>query len=128
MSSGTINFECSKCHHRSIIQANLVPGTPLQQGAIPYPISTDIFTCPNCNTDNNLKNLRLQIKEVWKEGSWLGMNRKSDYSIIFNEIEEQLRSFNIEEDLAETMIEVQRLRDIVQEMETKQEPLTYTRT
>jgi hypothetical protein len=56
------------------------------------------------------------------------MNRKSDYSIIFNEIEEQLRSFNIEEDLAETMIEVQRLRDIVEEMEMKQEPLTYTRT
>ena len=39
-----------------------IPGTPLQQGAIPYPISTDIFTCPNCNTDNNLKNLRLQIE------------------------------------------------------------------
>jgi hypothetical protein len=34
----------------------------LEEGAIPYPIDTNMFKCPTCGTDHNLLPIRLQIE------------------------------------------------------------------
>jgi Zn ribbon nucleic-acid-binding protein len=60
--SALIGFECPKCHAQYKIQANLKPGIPLERDCLLYPITNDIFTCPQCNTQNNLSSLRLQLE------------------------------------------------------------------
>ncbi len=57
-----INFECPKCKKKSLIQANLKKGIPLKNNRIPYPIKDDIFKCPNCGTESNIRKIRLQIE------------------------------------------------------------------
>ncbi len=57
-----INFECPKCKKKSLIQANLKKGIPLKNNRFPYPINNDIFKCPNCGTESNIRKIRLQIE------------------------------------------------------------------
>lgn len=56
-----INFECPKCKKKFLIQANLERNIHLRKGRIPYP-DNDIFKCPNCKTESNISNIRLQIE------------------------------------------------------------------
>jgi predicted RNA-binding Zn-ribbon protein involved in translation (DUF1610 family) len=57
-----ITFRCTKCGNSFKIQANLVNNMPLQPGNLPYPINDNIFKCPNCGSDNNLLQARLEIE------------------------------------------------------------------
>lgn len=57
-----INFECPKCKEKFLIQANLKENIPLKKDHIPYPIDNDVFKCPNCGTESNISNIRLQIE------------------------------------------------------------------
>jgi predicted RNA-binding Zn-ribbon protein involved in translation (DUF1610 family) len=57
-----INFECPKCKEKFLIQANLEENIPLKKDHIPYPIDNDVFKCPNCSTESNISNIRLQIE------------------------------------------------------------------
>lgn len=57
-----INFECPKCKEKFLIQANLEKNIPLRKNRIPYPIDDNIFKCPNCSTESNISNVRLQIE------------------------------------------------------------------
>ena len=57
-----INFECPKCKEHFIIQLNLGQSEPLKPGHVPFPIDDNLFKCPNCGTQSNLVNLRLQIE------------------------------------------------------------------
>jgi len=56
------------------------------------------------------------------------MNDKSDYTIIFNQVKEWEKNFDIELNVTETIEEVQKLKKIVEEIDVEREPLTYTRT
>ena len=60
--SAKINFDCSKCHSKFIIQANLEAGLLYEKDSVPYPIDNDIFVCLNCGTQTNLNQARLQIE------------------------------------------------------------------
>ena len=57
-----INFECPKCKEKYLIQANLEKNIPLKKDCIPYPIDNDVFKCPNCGSESNISNIRLQIE------------------------------------------------------------------
>jgi len=57
-----INFECPKCKSRYMIQANLEKNISLRKDRTPYPLKNDVFKCPNCGTESNLSNIRLQIE------------------------------------------------------------------
>ena len=57
-----IDFECPRCHNHFLIQANLNKPAPLQSGHLPYPIDNDIFTCPNCQLQSNIGQIRLQLE------------------------------------------------------------------
>lgn len=57
-----LDASCKKCNHNLKIQANFEKNVVLEQGAIPYPISTDSLVCPNCNEKMNLALLRSQLE------------------------------------------------------------------
>lgn len=56
-----VDFECPSCKSKYTIQANLDKGIPLEKGKQPYP-KDDKFNCPNCKTQSNLGQVRLQIE------------------------------------------------------------------
>ncbi len=62
-----IEFQCSKCNTKSKIQANLKKGIPIQAGFFEYPVSDNIFKCPNCGIENNLIQIRTQIEAQTKK-------------------------------------------------------------
>jgi ClpP class serine protease/predicted RNA-binding Zn-ribbon protein involved in translation (DUF1610 family) len=57
-----ISFECPKCKEKLLIQANLEKNIPLKKNNIPYPIDNDVLKCPNCGTESDIRNIRLQIE------------------------------------------------------------------
>jgi len=57
-----INFECPRCKEKFLIQANLEKNIALKKDRIPYPIDSDVFKCPNCGTESNIRNIRLQVE------------------------------------------------------------------
>lgn len=57
-----IEFGCPKCMTKHKIQANLKKGVPQDTGTILYPIKDNIFKCPNCGTESNISQIRLQIE------------------------------------------------------------------
>lgn len=56
-----MDLDCAKCGHKTLIQANLQPGVPLQANRIPFPADGK-FACPNCGLENDLSALRAQIE------------------------------------------------------------------
>lgn len=56
-----VDFECPSCKSRYPIQANLDKNIKLEVGKFPYP-KDDNFVCPNCKTQSNLGQIRLQIE------------------------------------------------------------------
>jgi ATP-dependent protease ClpP protease subunit len=58
----SLDFECPKCKAHSFIQLNLGQSQKTQPGHILFPVDSNIFVCPNCNTPSNLTHLRLQVE------------------------------------------------------------------
>jgi ribosomal protein L44E len=56
-----VDFECPSCKSKFTIQANLDKNIKLEKGKSPYP-KDDKFICPNCKTQSNLGQMRLQIE------------------------------------------------------------------
>jgi hypothetical protein len=57
------------------------------------------------------------------------MDRKFDYSIIFNQIKnEKSINLHVESNLTETIEEVRKLKRIIDEIGEEQQPLSYTKT
>lgn len=61
-----INLKCAKCSETTKIQANLVKGTPIKAGYIPFPKEPNIF-CPKCRSMLNLSKIRLEIEAKTKK-------------------------------------------------------------
>ena len=61
-----IDFECSNCKHHSKIQANLNQKQPIQTGGTEFP-KDNKFKCPNCQTENDLSELRRAIEAQTKK-------------------------------------------------------------
>lgn len=57
-----LDITCKKCGNKVKVQANLEKGVPLQEGAIPFPVSNNILKCSNCKTEHSLMALREQIE------------------------------------------------------------------
>jgi hypothetical protein len=57
-----INFVCPHCKNPIKIQANLMTHNDLKPGLIPFPVDNNIMRCPNCELENNLTPIRLQIE------------------------------------------------------------------
>ena len=55
------NFKCPRCSEQFSIQLNLKKNVNLEKGNIAYP-KNDIFACPNCGTETNLRFLRLDLE------------------------------------------------------------------
>ncbi len=54
-------FKCSKCMTPHRLHAKLDSSATLPTGALQYP-AKDLFICPNCQNNNNLAPIRLQIE------------------------------------------------------------------
>lgn len=61
-----IDFECPNCKQHSKIQANFDKKQPLQPDCLEYPLDNK-FLCPNCNSENDLSDLRRQIEAQTKK-------------------------------------------------------------
>ncbi|PKQ38498.1 MAG: Clp protease ClpP [Actinobacteria bacterium HGW-Actinobacteria-1] len=61
-----INVECGKCHSKHVVQIDLRPGLPLQDGRIAYPAS-NLLKCPRCGNDIDLTEVRRQIELMTKK-------------------------------------------------------------
>jgi len=61
-----IDFECSNCKNHSNIQANLNQNHPIQPGCVEFP-KDNKFKCPNCQTENDLSELRRAIEAQTKK-------------------------------------------------------------
>lgn len=57
-----IDVPCLKCKHKLKVQFNLERNVRLEEGTIPYPISTDSIDCPKCSEKINLLSIRQQIE------------------------------------------------------------------
>jgi len=55
------DFICPKCSTSYKIQLNLTEKMPLKPGCLSYP-HNDIFVCPNCQTQTDIRGLRLQLE------------------------------------------------------------------
>ena len=60
--SAIADIACKRCKHSFKIQVNLKSSMQLQDGAVPYPISTDSINCPNCNGQIDVKPIRQEIE------------------------------------------------------------------
>jgi hypothetical protein len=60
--SAQIDLRCPKCQQQLKIQANFQKGVPLAAGCLPYPLDNDLIKCPNCGTEQNIANIRLQLE------------------------------------------------------------------
>lgn len=58
----SIESKCGKCQTPSNIQLNLGGKAALKDKHLKYP-ENDIFPCPNCGEENNLKPIRLQLEQ-----------------------------------------------------------------
>ncbi|MHB8276481.1 MAG: SDH family Clp fold serine proteinase [Candidatus Humimicrobiaceae bacterium] len=61
LGSAVINFRCPKCQKDYNLQANLKENIPIDKNNLPFP-KNDIFKCPNCDNESNLKQIKLQIE------------------------------------------------------------------
>ena len=61
-SSATAGIECGKCKHKFKVQINLKKGMRLEEGALPYPISTDSLDCPRCGHSIDVAPIRKSIE------------------------------------------------------------------
>ncbi len=61
-----INVECGRCHAKHVVQIDLRPGLPLQDGRIAYPAS-NLLKCPQCGNDIDLTEARRQIELMTKK-------------------------------------------------------------
>jgi hypothetical protein len=61
-----VDVECANCKTVTKVQANLKPGIPMQDGAIPFP-KDDMFVCPSCQSNINIADLRKQIESQTKK-------------------------------------------------------------
>ncbi|MCK4745236.1 Clp protease ClpP [Candidatus Parcubacteria bacterium] len=61
-----IDFECSNCKRHSKIQANLDKKQILQNGCIEFP-KDNKYKCQNCQTENDLSELRREIEAQTKK-------------------------------------------------------------
>lgn len=61
-----VEVECPKCKTKSMIQANLVKGIALKDGATNFP-KDNIFICPACNNRIDVSNFRRQIESQIKK-------------------------------------------------------------
>jgi hypothetical protein len=64
---GIVDITCNKCNNNLKIQVNLGKRSPLQEGALPFPVKDNILKCPKCGTIHNLTQLRLQIEAQSKK-------------------------------------------------------------
>ena len=58
-------IKCAVCGNAIKLQANLVPGTPIQPGCLPFPASNRM-KCPKCGGDLDLTSMRGQIEAMTK--------------------------------------------------------------
>ncbi len=56
------DFKCSNCNQISKIQLNFLSNTALKPGNLPYPIKDDIFVCPHCKSQHNIKPMKLALE------------------------------------------------------------------
>lgn len=61
-----IDFECSNCKKHSKIQASLDKKQALQNGCVEFP-KDNKYKCQNCQTENNLSELRREIEAQTKK-------------------------------------------------------------
>lgn len=64
-SQADLNVKCV-CGTTSSLQANLIPGQPLEGGKLAFP-PNDNFVCPTCGMSHNLRGARLQIEAQTKQ-------------------------------------------------------------
>lgn len=57
-----IEYSCMFCKKVSKIQANLDTPSQLSPGCVEFPVTDNIFVCPQCKTKNNLLPLRIDIE------------------------------------------------------------------
>lgn len=61
-SSATVEVACTRCKHRFKVQINLKEGMRLEEGAMPYPISTDSVSCPECSQSIDVTQMRRHVE------------------------------------------------------------------
>ena len=57
-----VGASCPSCKHEIGVQINLERNLPLEDGAIPYPVDTDLMNCPQCGGMVDLKYIRQNLK------------------------------------------------------------------
>ncbi len=71
----SIESKCGKCQTPSNIQLNLGGKAALKDKHLKYP-ENDIFQCPNCGAENNLKPIRLQLEQQFGNKSVFEYNKR----------------------------------------------------
>ena len=64
---------------------------PLEEGAVPYPISTDSMNCPKCSQRMDLTQLRRHIELQSGGGRWSRMASER-FRILFDHMDKEIRS------------------------------------
>ena len=60
--SAVMNVTCKKCKHSFKVQINLKSNMQPEDGAVPYPISTDSMNCPKCHQEIDMMPMRQHIE------------------------------------------------------------------
>lgn len=63
----TFSYICISCKNKHDIQANLFVGLPIQSGFQKFPVSNNLFTCPNCGNIKDLSDVRETIEQQTKK-------------------------------------------------------------
>lgn len=61
-SNAVVGVVCPHCRYNFKLQINLQEGVGLQEGVLPYPLSTDSMDCPRCGKNINLESTRKQVE------------------------------------------------------------------
>ena len=63
-----LELECSKCHRRFKVQANLPLGRaqPIKPGSFPFPADNKL-KCPSCGAEHDLSDARRQLQAQTKK-------------------------------------------------------------
>ena len=61
-SSATTDATCPKCAYNFKVQINLQDNMELEEGSLPYPIQTDMMSCPRCGAEINMRFIREHVE------------------------------------------------------------------
>lgn len=60
--SAAVDVACTRCKHGFNVRINLKKGMRLEEGVVPYPITTDSMNCPECSQSIDVTQMRGHVE------------------------------------------------------------------